>query len=195
MAVFPPTVGPRAALREDADRALSAWREAVSRAEALGPARLLYDARVSQGPFSMSGNLAVRETPETVEAALSGPFGNANASYTDGALRGDGLRPILIAPDELRWLRAGIWKGEETPVVAGLDGGDALLRWAGRQQVEGVLDSARARFKSIKVTRPEGGISATFTTGEAARPRRIDLEDLASGNGLRLTLLSSESVP
>jgi hypothetical protein len=181
------------AAREEAERALTAWRDAVARAEARGPARLLYEARVSQGPFRMSGTFAVLESPHAVDATLSGPFGDVIARYADGALRGDGIRPVLVAPDELRWLLAGIWKGVEEPAVAGMDGQDALLRWTSREQVEGVLDLAAGRFKSLKVTRPEGAIFATYSGDTSSRPQRIELEDVKSGNSMRLSLIGVES--
>lgn len=181
------------AAREDAERALSAWNDAVARAEARGNARLLYEARVSRGPFRMSGTLAVRESPEGVDATLSGPFGDAIARYADGALRGNGIRPIRIAPEALRWLLAGVWKGHEAPVVAGMDGQDALLRWTGTDTVDAVLDVAGGRFKSVKVARAEGAIAATYSEESSSWPRRIEIEDLASGNTLRLTLVASEN--
>lgn len=180
------------AAREEVERALAAWSEAVARAEARGAARLLYEARVSQGPFRMSGTLAVRESPEGVDATLSGPFGDAIARYTEGALRGNGIRPIRIASEELRWLLAGIWKGSEAPDVAGMDGQDAFLRWTEGERIEGILDVARGRFKSLKVTRPEGAISATYSGEDSSWPQRIDLQDVGSGNRLRLTLIASE---
>src|ERR1700693_6659968 len=49
------------AAREEAERALTVWRDTTARAETRGPARLLYEARVSRGPFRMSGTLAVVE--------------------------------------------------------------------------------------------------------------------------------------
>jgi hypothetical protein len=140
----------------------------------------------------MSGTLAVQESPGGVEAMLSGPFGDAIASYTDGALRGNGLRPIRIDPDELKWLLAGIWKGREAPVVAGMDGESALLSWAGKEPVDGVLDVARGRFKSVKVTRAEGAIEATYSGENSSRPALIELEDLGSGNALHLKLVAIE---
>jgi hypothetical protein len=182
------------ASREEAERALSVWRDAAARSEARGPARLLYEARVSRGPFRMSGTLAVAESSRAVDATLSGQFGDVVARYEDGALRGNGIRPILVAPDELRWLLAGIWKGAEEPVVSGMDGEDALLRWTGREQVEGVLDLASGRFKSLRVTRPEGAIFATYSGDTSSRPGRIELEDIKSGNSVRLTLLAAEPV-
>ena len=91
------------AAREEAERALSVWNDAVARAEARGAARFLYEARVTQGPFRMSGTLAVQESPAGVEATLSGPFGDALARYTDGALRGNGIRPIRIGCTSARF--------------------------------------------------------------------------------------------
>ena len=180
------------AAREEAERALTVWRDAAARAETRGPARLLYEARVSQGPFRIVGTLAVVESPRAVDATLSGPFGDVIARYADGALRGNGIRPILVAPDELRWLLAGVWKGAEEPAVAGMDGQDALLRWTGREQVVGVLDLTAGRFKSLKVTRPEGAICATYSGDTSSRPQRIELEDVRSGNRMRLTLIAAE---
>ena len=187
--VFTPAAG------EEAERALSAWSEAVARAEASGAARLLYEARVSQGPFRMSGTLAVQQSAAGVEAMLSGPFGDAIARYTDGALRGNGIRPIRIAPEELRWLLAGIWKGDETPAVGGINGQDALLRWTGKEQVDGILDLARGRFKSVNVARAEGAIAASYSGEGSPWPQRIELKDLGSGYTLRLTLVATEPTP
>jgi len=180
------------AAREEAQRALSVWSDAVARAEARGNARLLYEAHVSRGPFGMTGTLAVQESPGGIEATLSGPFGDAIARYSDGALQGNGIRPIRIDPEELRWLLAGIWKGREAPVVAGTSGGAALLRWPGKDPVDGVLDVANGRFKSVKVSRAEGAIAATYSGEAAPWPGQIDLEDLGSGNTLRLKLVASE---
>lgn len=182
------------AAREEAERALTVWRDAAALAETRGPARLLYEARVSQGPFRIVGTLAVVESPRAVDATLSGPFGDVIARYADGALGGNGIRPILVAPDELRWLLAGMWKGAEEPAVAGMDGQDALLRWTGREQVEGVLDLAARRFKSLRVTRPEGAIFATYSGDTSSRPQRIELEDVKSGNSMRLSLIGTEPV-
>jgi hypothetical protein len=184
--VFAPAAG------EEAQRALSAWSDAVARAEARGGVRLLYEARVSRGPFRMTGTLAVQESPGGVEAMLSGPFGDAIASYTDGALRGNGIRPIRIDPDELKWLLAGIWKGREAPVVAGMNGETALLRWPGKEPVDGILDVASGRFTSVKVTRTEGAIEATYSGENSSWPALIELEDLGSGNALHLKLVAIE---
>ncbi len=188
----PPLFVPAA--REDADRAIASWRDSVSRADSRGPARLLYEARVSQGPFRMSGTLAVREGQRTVDATLAGPFGDPVARYGGGALRGNGIRPIAIEEEELRWLLAGAWKGSTAPEVAGVGGQDALLRWSGGQQVEGVIDVPRARFKSLRIKRSEGTIAAIYSGELSTWPRRIELEDLKTGNTLRLTLVAAEPV-
>ena len=164
----------------------------MARADARGDARLLYEAHVSRGPFGMTGTLAVQESPAGLEATLSGPFGDAIARYSEGALRGNGIRPIRIDPDELKWLLAGIWKGREAPVVAGMDGETALLRWPGKEPVDGILDVASGRFKSVKVTRAEGAIAAAYSGEDSSWPGLIELEDLGSGNTLRLKLVAAE---
>ena len=140
----------------------------------------------------MSGTLAVQELPAGIEATLSGPFGDAVARYEDGALRGNGIRPIRIDPDELRWLLAGVWKGREAPVVVGMNGEVALLRWTGEESVDGILDVVRGRFKSVRVTRAEGAIAASYSGEGSAWPEQIELEDLGSGNTLRLKLVAAE---
>jgi hypothetical protein len=187
----PPVFAPAA--REEAERAVAAWKDAVSKADARGSARLLYEARVSQGPFRMSGTLAVSEKPGSVEAVLSGPFGDPIARYSEGALRGNGIRPIAIEPDELRSLLAGVWRGSSAPRVEGIHGREALLRWSGEEEeVEGVLDIEAARFRSIQVTRSEGAITAEYPGDVAPWPQRIDLRDRRSGNAMRLALIGSE---
>lgn len=163
----------------------------MARANALPPARLLYETRVSQGPFHSSGTLAVRDEGGVLEATLTGAFGSPLARYSAGALRGEGLRPVVISPDQMRWLLAGVWK-DDSPRVEGIDGGDALLRWRGSDLVEGVLDIATSRFKSLEISRAEGKILATYSGAADAWPRRIELEDLGSGGKLKLTLIAAE---
>ncbi len=180
------------AAREEADRAIAAWREAVAKADARGSARLLYEARVSQGPFRVSGTLAVSEKPGSVEAVLAGPFGDPIARYSEGALQGNGIRPIAIEPDELRALLGGVWRGSSQPNVDGIHGREALLRWSGGEEVEAVLDVDASRFKSIQVTRSEGAITAEYPGDAGSWPQRIELRDRRSGNALRLVLIASE---
>ena len=103
------------------------------------------------------------------------------------------MKTIVIGDEELHWLLSGAWRGRYPPLVAGIDGDSALLRWdGGAEQVEAILDVPRARFLSLRVQRRDGAIGARYPDDAAGRPRRIYLEDLASGNTLRLTLLAAE---
>src|SRR5262249_14055226 len=153
--------------------------------------RLLYDARVSQGPFRMTGTLAVRAGARSVEATLAGPFGDTLASYTGGRFTGKNIKPLSIDEQELRWLLAGAWRAAGQPEIGGTSGGKALLRWSAPERVEAILDVPAARLDSLEVRRREGAIRATYPEETAGRPRRIDLEDLGSGNVMKLTLVAS----
>jgi hypothetical protein len=141
----------------------------------------------------MPGTLAVKESPHQVEASLTGPFGSPVAVYTNGALRGEGLRPVSMSPEELRALLAGVWR-RAAPRIAGIDAGDALLVWEGEERVEGVLDLSLARFRSLAVERPEGRIVASYSGEFNPWPSRIEVRDLATNGRLRLTLLTHEPV-
>lgn len=174
-------------------QALSAWREAVERADSLGPSKLLYNARLSQGLLRVSGTLAVRQGPGNLEATLTGPFGSPVARYADGALLGEGVAALAFGPDELRALLGGVWRGE-APQVAGIDAGDALLKWSGAEDVEGVFDVAEARFKSLRVAGAQGTILATYSGSLNPWPERIDVEEVRSGSKLRLKLLARETL-
>jgi len=192
-----PTFAPAGA--GEAERALAAWRQSVERAQ-IRPAKLLYDARVSQGPFRMSGTLAVRAGAQSVEATLAGPFGDTLANYAGGVFTGKNIRPLRIDEQELRWFLAGAWRGAGQPEIGGTSGGKALLRWSGPEEVEAILDIPSARVSSLEVRRREGAIRATYPEGSAqpegptGRPRRIDLEDLKSGNVMKLTLVAEEPI-
>lgn len=144
-----------------------------------------------QGLVRVPGTLAVRESPLGFEASLTGPFGSPVATYREGALRGDGIRPLVLAPAELRALLAGVWKAAE-PEIRGVGQGDALLAWGGEEQVEGILDLARARFKSLRVTRAEGEIVATYAGEFDPWPARIDVVEAETGHRLQLKLLARE---
>ena len=176
---------------EENARILASWQQSVERAD-VGPARLLYDAKVSQGPFRMSGTLAVTAGPRAVEATLSGPFGDTLASYRNGLFTGKNIKTLAIEEQELRWLLAGAWRGAGQPEIGGTNGGDALLRWTGRQNVDAVIDVASSRLRSLEVRRKEGAIRATYPQDRAGRPRQIELEDLGSGNAMKLTLVAAE---
>ncbi len=179
------------AAERESREALSAWRQAVERADSLGPSKLLYNARLSQGLLHVSGTLAVRQGPGNLEATLTGPFGSPVARYADGALLGEGVAALAFGPDELRALLGGVWRGE-APEVAGIDAGDALLRWSGAEDVEGVFDVAEARFKSLRVAGAQGTILATYSGSLNPWPERIDVEEVRSGSKLRLKLLARE---
>jgi hypothetical protein len=103
------------------------------------------------------------------------------------------MKTIAIGEDELHWLLSGAWRGRDEPLVAGISGDSALLRWnGGAEQVDAVLDVPRARFRSLRVRRRDGALGANYPGESEGRPRRIELEDLASGNTLQLTLLAAE---
>ena len=180
-----------AAAAEQAQRALAAWQEAVSRAASLGPSRLLYEARISQGLARTSGTLAVRIGAGEVEANLSGPFGSPLARYEKGALVGEGIRAIPIGGDELRSLLAGVWTAG-VPTVAGAREDQALLVWDGTPRVEEVLDLAQARGSTLRVSRADGTILATYSGTADPWPSRIEISELRSGSKLRLALLARE---
>ena len=174
-----------------ASAAIAAWRRAIERADSMPPGRLLYEARLTQRLMSVPGTLALRQSPDAIEATLTGPFGTPIATYVDGALRGEGIRPLAIAPEALRSLLAGAWHRGE-PEVLGVDGADALLAWMGEEKVEGVLDLSEARFRSLAVSRTEGKILSSYSGDFDPWPRRIEVEDARTGAKLRLTLIGKE---
>ncbi|HTD53444.1 MAG TPA: hypothetical protein VK780_10505 [Thermoanaerobaculia bacterium] len=174
-----------------ASASLAAWRQAVERAESMPRGRLLYEARLTQGLVSLPGTLAVRQSPGVIEASLTGPFGTPIATYVEGALRGEGIRPLAIAPEALRSLLAGAWQRGE-PEVIGVDGSDALLAWTGEEQVEGILDVPQARFRSLAISRVEGKILSKYSGDFDPWPTRIEVQDARTGAKLRLTLIGRE---
>jgi hypothetical protein len=170
---------------------LAAWRQAIERAESMPPGRLLYDARLTQGLVGVPGILAVSQSPDAIEASLTGPFGTPIATYATGALRGEGIRTLAIAPQEFRSLLAGAWHRGE-PEVLGVDGADALLAWTGEERVEGILDVSQARFRSLAISRAEGKILSRYSGDFDPWPRRIEVEDARTRAKLRLTLIGRE---
>ncbi len=176
---------------EEAARALAAWQEALNRADLLGPARLLYDARLVQGILHLPGTLAVTQRPGHLEATLAGPFGKTVARYQDGALQGEEIQQLAVEPEELRSLLAGVWKSA-TPQVAGVHGADALLKWEGSGEIAAVLDLPRSRLRTLTIARPQGEISAAYSGEFAPWPERIEIEEARSGNKLRLVLIGRE---
>jgi hypothetical protein len=175
---------------EDARRALGAWQNALDRADSLPAARLLYDARMSEGLVKVPGTLAVLAQPDRLEATLTGPFGSPLARYASGVLEARGVRPIPLDAEELRAVLAGVWR--TTPEVAGARGGQTLMRFPGRDAVEGVLDVAEARLESLRISRAEADLVATYAGRRDPWPERITLEDRRSGRRVQLTLVARE---
>lgn len=171
--------------------ARTAWEEALERSYGLPSAKLLYDARLVQGLLQVPGTLAVSERAGLLEATLSGPFGGTVAQYRDGALRGEGIRPLAIEPEDLRSILAGVWR-KGTPLVAGFEGSDALLRWDSPEEAEAVLDVKARRLRWLRVSRPEGVLLATYSGELAPWPEHVELADLGSGYKLRLRLIANE---
>ncbi|HEV8609092.1 MAG TPA: hypothetical protein VGS98_03375 [Thermoanaerobaculia bacterium] len=183
-----PAFGPAGV--DESRRALDAWAIALERADSLGPARLLYDAKMSEGLVKVPGTLAVEALPGHLEATLTGPFGSPIARYVSGVLEAKGARPIPLEPEELRAVLAGVWR---TPArVEGARAGESLLRFTGRDPVEAVLDVGQARLQTLKIERPEAELVATYSGRLDPWPERIRIEDRRTGKMLQLTLVAKE---
>jgi hypothetical protein len=175
---------------DDSRRALDAWATALERADSLGPARLLYEAKMSEGLVKFPGTLAVEARPDHLEATLTGPFGSPIARYVSGVLEAKGARPIPLEPEELRAVLAGVWR---TPArVEGARAGESLLRFSGRDPVEAVLDVGQARLETLKIERPEADLVATYSGRLDPWPEKITIRDRRTGKMLELTLVAKE---
>ncbi len=178
---------------DESRRALDAWATALERADSLGPTRLLYDAKMSEGLVKFPGTLAVDARPGRLEATLTGPFGSPIARYASGVLEAKGARPIPLEPEELRAVLAGVWR---TPArVEGARAGQTLLRFTGREPVEAVLDVEQARLETLKIERPEAELVATYSGRVDPWPEKITIEDRRTGKTLELTLVAKEAAP
>jgi hypothetical protein len=184
----PPAFGPAGA--EESRRALDAWDQALERADSLGPVRLLYDARMSEGVVKIPGTLAVDARPGRLEATLTGPFGSPVARYASGVLESRGSKPIPLDPEELRAVLAGVWRSPAR--IEGAREGESLLRFTGRDEVEGVLDVAGARLESLRIARPEAELVARYSGRVDPWPEKITIEDRRTGKRLQLTLVTKE---
>ena len=182
-----------AAGEEQTARAIAAWREAVARADTLGPSRLLYDAKMRQGAVSLPGTFAL-STAEPVQATMTGPFGSPVATYANGSLRGEKFAPVAIDPEPLLWLLGGVWKAPE-PQVRGVAGDDALLVWTSPSPAEGVLHLPSARFTSLRVASRGKTLEASYAGTADPWPTKVELKDPATKSSLRLTLVGREPVP
>jgi len=179
---------------DKASRAVAIWQSAVERAEAEGDVNALYDASLSQGLRRTGGTLAVRFRGDTADGTLAGPFGSPIARYDHGELSGEKLEPVALPPEELRGFLSGVWPAP-APAVVGERGGEVLLRWPGKQTVEGVFDVGRGELLSLRVARAEGDLEAKFSGTRDPWPSGIEIEEKRSGSKLRLKLLSRERVP
>jgi hypothetical protein len=178
---------------EEALAAERAWEAAAERADAGTSANVLYEATVSQGVLKMDGTLAVRLRAERVDATLAGPFGSPIATYADGELRGEKLRPISLPARQLRALLAGTWTGA-APVVEGRKGGRVRLRWSGEDAAEGIFDLDRG-LRSLRVERNDGEIEAKFSDSRNPWPDAIEIREKRTGSKLALRMLSRETAP
>ena len=170
--------------------ALDAWATALERADSLGPSRLLYDAKMSEGLVKFPGTLAVDARPGYLEATLTGPFGSPIARYASGVLEAKGARPIPLEAEELRAVLSGVWR---TPArVEGARAGQSLLRFTGRDPVEAVLDVGGARLERLKIERPEAEVVATYSGRLDPWPEKVTIEDRRTGKMLQLTLVAKE---
>jgi hypothetical protein len=184
--------GPPAAGQTTA--ALERWGSALSRSEAAGAANVLYEARVSQGLLKTDGTLALRLRENEVDGSLSGPFGAPIATYRDGELRGEKIRPVSLPARQLRALLAGVWTGA-APEVAGQRGDTVLLRWRGEDAAEGVFDVAREELRSLRIERAEGELEVRFSGRRNPWPDDIAIHEKKTGGSLRLHLISREPAP
>ena len=125
---------------------------------------------------------------DSVSAVLTGPFGSPLARYENGALTGEGIRPVPIEPAALHAIITGAWSAAE-PAVTGISGYAARLAWPG---VEGILDVPRSVFESLRVDRPEGSVEAVYEGARNPLPEKVDVQDLKSGSHLKLTLIGME---
>ncbi len=182
------------ATADAAAAARKAWERAAARSPAQLDANLLYDASVSGKLLRTDGTLAVRLRGDRVEGTLAGPFGTPIATYANGELRGEKLRPVRLSPGQLRAVLAGTWVGAD-PAVAGENGAEVLLRWAGEETVEGIFDVGRGELVSLRIERPEGELEARFSGARSPWPDRIEIDEKGTGVHLRLKLLSRETAP
>jgi hypothetical protein len=187
---FPPADEERTA------RALAAWDEALRRANALPPSRLLYDAKFGKGTLVAPGTLAVVARRDALTAKATGPFGGEIGDYENGAYRGKHGETDFMDPHVLRAILAGVWRGGP-PAVAGADQEDGLLRWKGESGVivEGVLDLSGARLKSLRMKGPRGELSIEFSGPFDPWPEVVRVADRSSGRTLKLRRIAVEPLP
>lgn len=176
-------------------RVLAAWDEALRRADSLGPARLLYDAKFGRGAVKLPGTLTVYAGLESLTLKAAGPFGVEVGSYDEGTYRAKGAEAAFLDPAVLRGVLAGVWRGG-TPEVSGADSEEGLLRWseAGGVAAEARLDLSAAHLRSLEVRGRSGEISAEFSGSFDPWPEEILLLDQKSGRSLKLKRVAVEAI-
>jgi hypothetical protein len=176
-------------------RVLAAWDAALRRADSMGSARILYDAKFGRGAVKLPGNLTVYTGPESLSVKASGPFGVEVGSYGEGTYTGKGGEAAFLDPAVLRGVLAGVWRGGP-PDVSGADSDEGLLRWdaVGGVAAEGLLDLSKARLKSLQVRGDSGEISAEFSGSFDPWPEVISLVDRKSGRTLKLRRIVVEPI-
>ncbi len=187
---FPP------ATAADADEALASWSAATERAAKQPPSRLLYDAKLStSGTPSISGTLAVTyDGAAIVTASLTGPFGSHIAEYRGGAITGEDRKALVVDPQALRAVLAGVWSGPD-PVVAGRDGSECLLSWNGSEgRVDAVLDLASRAVVSMELSRGSDALDIQYSGAREPWPAGVAVRDARTGRGLALKLVAVEPV-
>ncbi len=185
---FPP------ATPADASEALTSWSAARERAATLPPSRLLYDAKLStSGTPSVSGTLAVTYDGKAVVAAsLTGPFGSHIAEYRGGTITGEDRKALVVDPEALRAVLAGVWNGS-SPIVAGRDGGECLLSWQGTDgRVEAVLDLSSGAVVSMEFSRGTEALDIRYSGAREPWPAGVAVRDASTGRGLALRLVAIE---
>lgn len=97
-----------------------------------------------------------------------------------------------LEPEELLALLSGVWR--TSPAVTGARSGESLLRFAGEEPVEGVLDLNGSRLASLRIERAGADLLATFSGKLDPWPEKISIQDRRSGRRLELTLVAREPV-
>ena len=188
-----PTFAP--ASEAQAREALDAWSAIRRRAEALAPARLLYDARMSsRGAPSVPGTLAVTyDGSDVTRASLTGPFGKPVAEYANGAIRSGGSEPFPIDPRILKAVLAGAWPGDPAS-VGGCNASGCQLRFPGAIRADAVVDRAQARVVSLRIAGEAGTIAVAYEGAPPAPwPERVAVDDERAERRLALHLVASET--
>ncbi len=189
---------PRALPQPDSARAavvLSAWDEALRRADSMAPSRILYDAKFSKGSVIWPGNLAVYAGRGSLTAKASGPLGGQVGSYENGRFTGPSGDVAFLDPEPLRGVLAGVWRGG-APEIAGADDTQGLLRFRanGALVAEALLDVPGARLRILRVHTSRGDISAEFSGSFDPWPEGVSLIDQKSGRTLRLRRVAVETI-